>query len=107
MAKHSITNSGVGPRGFWQGENLVLVEPDQTIEDVELSADELKQAKATGYFTFDGGKADKRLPGLTGKSKDQLIAIARDEEVVLPDTATAEQITDAIKQKREAGAEAE
>lgn len=107
MAKHSITNSEAGPRGFWQGDNLVLVEPGQTAEDVELSAEELKQAKATGYFTFDGGKAEKKLPGLTGKNKDQLIAIARDEGVVLPEEATAEQITDAIKQKREANADAE
>lgn len=47
-----ITNTQKGPRGLNAVDGPVLVDPGQTV-DVELSAAELKVAKATGWFTIE------------------------------------------------------
>ncbi|TPM39370.1 hypothetical protein FJ951_27060 [Mesorhizobium sp. B2-2-3] len=51
-----VTNMQVGPRGLNTKDGPVLVEPGQTV-DVDLSDAELKVAKGTGWFGFEGGKA--------------------------------------------------
>lgn len=48
-----ITNTQPGPRGVNAIGGPVLIEPGQTA-DVEMSAAELKVAKATGWFDISG-----------------------------------------------------
>lgn len=49
----TIKNTQAGPRGINTVGGPVLIEPGQTA-DVEVSAAELKVAKATGWFVFEG-----------------------------------------------------
>ncbi|TPN90208.1 hypothetical protein [Mesorhizobium sp. B1-1-5] len=51
-----VTNTQAGPRGLNAKTGPVLVEPGQTV-DADLSDAELKVAKGTGWFGFEGGKA--------------------------------------------------
>lgn len=46
-----VTNISKGPRGLNAKTGPVLVEVDQTV-DVDMSDDELKVSKATGWFEF-------------------------------------------------------
>jgi hypothetical protein len=49
-----ITNTSKGPRGLNTKAGQVLLNPGQTVDDVELSDAEAKIAKATGWFDFSG-----------------------------------------------------
>lgn len=53
-----VTNNQAGPRGINTTSGPVLVEPGQTV-DVDVSATELKVAKATGWFSFAGKDSSK------------------------------------------------
>lgn len=59
----TITNSAdpKGLRGFHAESGYVELAPGQTVEDVEISAAELKSAEGTGYFTF-GEVSDDAAP---------------------------------------------
>lgn len=70
-----ITNTQKGPRGVNTLEGAVLVDPGQTVE-VKLSDAELKVAKATGWFSFDGKAAKDELGGADAKSAADVLAIA-------------------------------
>lgn len=54
-----VTNISKGPRGLNTKDGPVLVEPDQTV-DVDISEDELKVSKATGWFEFGAKAADDK-----------------------------------------------
>ncbi|RUX08221.1 MAG: hypothetical protein EOS71_00520 [Mesorhizobium sp.] len=70
-----ITNTQKGPRGVNTLEGAVLVDPGQTVE-VKLSDAELKVAKATGWFSFDGKAAKDELGGADAKSAADVLAMA-------------------------------
>jgi len=56
-----VTNIEKGPRGINAKGGTVLVDPGETVE-VEVSAAELKVAKATGWFEFSGKAAKDEEP---------------------------------------------
>ena len=71
-----VTNDQAGPRGLNTKDGPVLVEPGQTV-DVELSDAELKVAKATGWFSFEGGgKAEKPHEFGDAKTAAEVLALA-------------------------------
>jgi hypothetical protein len=49
-----ITNTSKGPRGINTKAGQIMLEPGQTVDDVELADAEAKIAKATGWFDFSG-----------------------------------------------------
>jgi len=53
-----ITNTSAGPRGFYHGDDLVMLERGETWEGDLNEADE-KAADATGYFGFGNAAAKK------------------------------------------------
>lgn len=100
--KPTIKNISEGPRGVTNAAgDTVMLERGETRNDIELTAAELRSAKATGYFQI-GGSSPTKAVSLKGKSRDELLKIAEDEEVAIPETATDEQIVKAIEQKRKA-----
>ncbi|TPK14162.1 hypothetical protein [Mesorhizobium sp. B2-5-11] len=62
-----VTNTQAGPRGLNTKDGPVLVEPGQTV-DVDLSDAELKVAKGTGWFGFEGGKTKAAQTDDTAKA---------------------------------------
>jgi len=71
-----VTNNQAGPRGLNTKDGPVLVEPGQTV-DVELSDAELKVAKATGWFGFEGGsRAEKPHEPGDAKTAAEVLALA-------------------------------
>lgn len=56
MAKTTFKNTAPGPRGVYGPGGLVMIESGSSVE-IDVDAQELKDAKASGYFEF-GGKAD-------------------------------------------------
>lgn len=57
MATHKITNTDDGPRGFWHQDAVVMVEAGDTVDVSDMTDDEVKAAKATGYFKFGAAAA--------------------------------------------------
>ena len=53
-----VTNISKGPRGLNAKEGPVLLEVGQSV-DVEMSDDELKVSKATGWFEFGNKSASE------------------------------------------------
>lgn len=53
-----VKNLQKGPRGINTENGQVLLDPGQEM-DLEVSAAELKVAKATGWFEFDGKDSSK------------------------------------------------
>ena len=70
-----VTNNQAGPRGLNTKDGPVLVEPGQTVE-VELSDAEQKVSKATGWFSFEGGKAEKPHEFGDAKTAAEVLALA-------------------------------
>lgn len=58
-----------GPRGINTSSGPVLLDPGQTV-DVDVSAAELKVAKATGWFSFAGKNSSQSDEFLQGKGAD-------------------------------------
>jgi hypothetical protein len=58
FSKQTVTNVSPGPRVLNSREGHIL-QPGQTLEDVDVNDAELEIAKATGYFEF-GKAAAKR-----------------------------------------------
>lgn len=52
-----ITNISTGPRGFWAGGKLVMLERGQSVER-DLSEADLKNAESTGFFDFEAEKSE-------------------------------------------------
>lgn len=53
-----VLNTQKGPRGINTKTGPVLIEPGQEV-DVEISEEELKVAKASGWFSISGEEAEK------------------------------------------------
>lgn len=82
MAKHTLTNTTDGARGYYAGGTIVMVDAGQSAEGVELTDGELKAANDSGYFKSGVSAAQAAEPvSLTGKNKDDLLKIAADEGV--------------------------
>ena len=80
-----VTNTAKGMRGLHTLSGLVMLDPNETRDDLQISAAELASAKSTGYFEFDGkaattddGDADSNLDD---NSVAELEKIATDEGV--------------------------
>lgn len=60
----NVKNIDKGPRGLWIGSKEkgtlrpVMIEPGQTMTDLDMSADEVKSAKESGWFEIDGKLSD-------------------------------------------------
>jgi len=104
-AMHTVdaTNLADGPRMF-NSIPPVSIPAGQSFQDLLISADELESMKRFGEFEIkggsEGGKSD--LPALSGKSKADLLKIAKDEGVEVEDNATNDDIRSAIELHREA-----
>lgn len=73
MANYTITNTDVGPRGFWHQDRVVLVEAGDKVEVSDMTDDEVKAAKASGYFKLDGGSSGNAAePGPLDQSVEDL-----------------------------------
>jgi hypothetical protein len=81
-ALYRATMRGESPRGVWR-------EPGETFEH---------EGKPGKWMELVG--SPDHLPGLTGKSKAELLSIAKDEGVEVADDATNAQIAKAIEAKR-------
>lgn len=55
-SKLTITNTAEGPRGFWEGAECILLDPEQSAT-ADLTEAEAKAARATGYFKVAAVKA--------------------------------------------------
>lgn len=53
-----VTNVSQGPRGLNTKNGPVLLDPKQSIDDLDISEAELKVSKGTGWFEFEGELAD-------------------------------------------------
>lgn len=53
-----VTNVSQGPRGLNTKNGPVLLDPKQSIDDLDISEAELKVSKGTGWFEFDGEAVD-------------------------------------------------
>jgi hypothetical protein len=82
MATYRALTRGESPRGHWRSEGETFEHGGKPGKWMEL---------------VDGSS---RLPGLTGKSKAQLLDIAKDEGVEFVDDATNAQIVEAIEAAR-------
>lgn len=73
MANHTLTNTDAGPRGFWHQDRVFLVEAGDKVEVSDMTDDEVKAAKASGYFKLDGGSSEKAPePGPLDQSVEKL-----------------------------------
>jgi hypothetical protein len=70
--KVTVKNVSDGPRILNGANGPVLTHAGETTEAVEISAVELKIARATGYFEFDGAEAAE--PGPLDQSVEKLTA---------------------------------
>lgn len=59
--KTTVTNTSDGPRGFWEGAECIMLDKGQAAV-AELTDDEVKAAKATGYFKLAAAKAGDDAP---------------------------------------------
>jgi hypothetical protein len=112
--KVSVTNVSDGPRVFNSNPPVIIARGGASDGQVEISADELKSMRATGYFDINGGPLDHDKngapggsnpddpPSLSGKNKAELLEIAAAEGVEVEDGATNDDIKAAIELKREA-----
>ncbi len=107
-----FTNYTQGPKGVRNTSgDVIMIEAGQSA-DVDANDAEAESAKATGWFAKDGGPLDRDEDGapggskpaetvaLTGKNKDDLLAIAKDEGVEADDSMTNKEIREAIEFKR-------
>lgn len=106
-----VTNTSNGPRGIHNASgDVVMLEAGQSA-DIDLADGEDEGE----WFSFgddpldhdgNGKKGGAKFPGLTGKTKDELLAIAADEGVTVEDDATNDDIKSAIELSREEKAKA-
>jgi len=100
MPKHSFKNMSDGPRVLNSNPPQILQPGGETDGPVDISDAELKSMRSAGYFEIDGSSDSDELVSLSGKNKDQLLQIAKDEGADVPEGATNAQIVEAIEKKR-------
>lgn len=101
IIKVTVTNTTAGPKIF-NGVTPALLHPGQETGPLEVSEAELRSMRSTGYFEISGGPADDGKPvSLTGKTKAEMLDIAKDEGVTIEDGATNADIVSAIELARE------
>jgi predicted DNA-binding protein (UPF0251 family) len=100
------TNITDGPKIFNSAPPGVLAAGASTDVEVSITPEELESMRFSEWFEISGGDAEQtsKLPGLKGKTKDQLLAIAADEKVEIEDGATVNDIISAIELNRESKA---
>ncbi|WP_439538688.1 hypothetical protein [Sphingomonas sp.] len=101
----TIKNISTGPRGAYAAGVLVMAEAGQIIEADDYAEEWFVPTKAQLDHDGDGnpgGSKPHNPPGLTGKTKAQLVEIAEAEGVELEDDMTVADIRSAIELKREA-----
>jgi hypothetical protein len=93
--RYEVTNRGSRARAFKVRGGFAVVEPGKT-ETIESAL------PITAVAGLDVSEVDETpaLPGLTGKNKADLLAIAEAEGVEVADDATNAQIVKAIEDKR-------
>lgn len=92
----TLTNTAPGPRGAYNGGVLAMIEPGQTVDLADMTADELTNATEAGYFTVEGGAAkaakasdpDDPTAELDAMSVAQLTALAAEKGVTVPTEGT-------------------
>ncbi len=95
------------------GKNMIVLTEGKYARVAETSLSFLREKEAIdedGPLDHDGdggqgGSKPADPPGLTGKNKDQLLAIAEEESVAIEDGATKADIVAAIELAREAKSE--
>jgi len=97
---------------------IAILQGGEEQDDLTVSDAELASASKTGWFEIDGKvdpldhdangkKGGARFPGLTGKTKAELLEIAAAEGVAdVSEETTVEDIKSAIELKREEAAKA-
>lgn len=99
MAKTTLRNSSPGARGVRTvGGDLVMIEKGESAE-LDLDADELADAKQTGYFTF-GAAAEADPDDLNVLKKADLVTIAEAEGVMIETDDNRSDLIRKIKEKR-------
>jgi hypothetical protein len=96
MAKQTITNISDGPRGFYSGGALIMLEKGESVE-AEADAGTFE----TGYFEGSDGEG-----GLDSLTVADLKALAEAEEIDLGDATKKADIIAAIELAREAAGQA-
>lgn len=106
MAKVTIRNISPGARGVRNPDGeLIMIERGESAE-VELSANERKDAEATGYFAF-GGDADaieEAGDDLSKLNKGQLLDVATAEGVAVETDDNKADLIRKIEEQRQANA---
>ena len=89
---------------FHDGRSMIVLKEGEKATVAETSLPFLRERDLIqdGSASSGGEGVETELPGLTGKTKDELKAIAEAEEVNLEDGMTNPQIVEAIEAKREA-----
>lgn len=98
---HVATNQGKAPRGVYTRDGIVTIMPGQT-KEIAIADDIAKEE--WDFLSFGQPVASDdpdEKPGLAGKNKDELIAIAQAEGVQLEDDMTNKDIRSAIELHRE------
>jgi predicted Zn-dependent protease len=107
MAKTTVHNISTGARGIRDvNGTLVMIERGQSAE-VDISAEEKSDGKATGWFKFGGAAAsaddgEEEGKPLSRMNKTELLETAEAEGVEIEEGATNAQIVEAIEKKRAA-----
>ena len=108
--KTSVRNVAVGIRGLNTVAGYRDLAPGELVDEVELTSDELANAKSTGYFEF--GKEAKAAPAPAGaaapaelpRNAPKLKKLAKDEGIDVSNAKTVDQLTAAIEAGRAAKA---
>lgn len=108
--KTSVRNIAVGIRGLNAVSGYRDLMPGELVDEVELTADELANAKSTGYFEF--GKEAKAAPAPAEPTADaplpnnvpKLKKLARDEGIDVGTATSAADLQAAITAGRAAKA---
>lgn len=73
----TVTNNSAGPRGIHAGGEIAMLAPGES-RDLDVQAGDLKAAKLSGWFAFEG---EPVAPNFDGMSDDELRAYLSDRGV--------------------------
>lgn len=93
-----ITNVTQGPRGIHTEAGLQIIPVGGSIE-AEVSAVELKGAKATGWFNIAGGRAEKPHDPGEPKTAAEVLALAEGNFMAFK-SAASKLLGDTIPEKK-------
>lgn len=74
------TNIAPGPRGMNTKDGPAMLMPGQTL-DVDLTAEELKVARGTGWFAFEGDSAKDVTTSLDNMQDEELRSLLANKGV--------------------------